>query len=265
MRYFEGIEWVNFNHTPNLKAWKNKTFNDYYVLNYAHSGSIKWGVGNNNPIILNGPVAWWTLPGPKHLFGRDDAGTWDHYFVAFRGPRVNGFIQKGLYPVHINPAYIKIQDAETFRTKFEELLKELSRPERIEDIAVNLLEGLFIYIQNQPQEEKMDRAGQEIRNLMKKIWDAPPRNQDFKKIAHNISLSYSHFRRLFRETSGLSPQRFLLKARIDFASRLIRNTDKPLKLIAELAGFEDIYYFTKLFKKHYDLPPAKYRKAAKVL
>lgn len=260
MRHFDGIEWVNFNHSPRLVAWKDTRFPDYYVIDYCHSGFIRWGMGHEKLRTLHAPVAWWTFPGPHFTFGSDNGAPWDHYFVGFRGPRARQFLKTGLFPIHADPPYLNIQSPERFRDAFEALLQSLNSLDHGSARSVHLLEGLLLLLSEQTRESTpMDSPAARIRQAMASIWKAPSEPWDFKAFAENISLSYSHFRKLFREVAGLPPQHFLLKARIDSAAVLLRNTTMGIKTVSEQTGFDDLYHFSKLFKKQYHLPPGEYR------
>jgi AraC-like DNA-binding protein len=44
------------------------------------------------------------------------------------------------------------------------------------------------------------------------------------------------------------------------AQRLIRNTDLPLKAIAVRAGFSSVAYMTTVFRRWFDVTPARFRR-----
>ena len=72
MNYFDDIEWVGFNRDSRCRAIVDKVFPDYFVLMYAHSGKFMWQKDKGKAIILEGPIVWWTYPGPYFKFGRYD-------------------------------------------------------------------------------------------------------------------------------------------------------------------------------------------------
>jgi AraC-like DNA-binding protein len=65
---------------------------------------------------------------------------------------------------------------------------------------------------------------------------------------------------LFNQTFGMSPIQYHQLMRIEKAREMIQFTDEPLKRIAELIGFPDIYSFSKAFKKIEGVNPSFYRK-----
>ena len=43
------------------------------------------------------------------------------------------------------------------------------------------------------------------------------------------------------------------------ASQLLENKDLTIREISELTGYDDLIYFSKVFKKYYSLTPSQYR------
>ncbi|WP_435171336.1 helix-turn-helix domain-containing protein [Paenibacillus glycanilyticus] len=81
------------------------------------------------------------------------------------------------------------------------------------------------------------------------------------QLAESISLSPGYFSVLFKAHTGISPIRYLNKIRIDQSKLLLRNTDLPIKEIAEESGFEDSFYFSRLFQKETGMSPRDFRKS----
>lgn len=67
---------------------------------------------------------------------------------------------------------------------------------------------------------------------------------------------------VFRYTSryfGTSPANYVNRVRLSHAAWQLEQTDKPVRTVALSVGFEDMPYFTKLFKRTFLLPPGEYR------
>jgi len=52
------------------------------------------------------------------------------------------------------------------------------------------------------------------------------------------------------------------RLRIQAASNLLLTTQHPIKKIADLVGFNDVYFFSRMFKKHKGTPPGRFRRVA---
>jgi AraC-like DNA-binding protein len=82
---------------------------------------------------------------------------------------------------------------------------------------------------------------------------------DFEKEARKLAVSYPHFRRLFEQFFQVPPGKFLLSARLEKAAALLTGSDLQIREVAQECGFEDEFYFSRIFKKYRRLPPKKYR------
>lgn len=67
--------------------------------------------------------------------------------------------------------------------------------------------------------------------------------------------------RHFRKETGESPQQYSRRIRVEAACRYLRYSDKTIDEIAELTGFPDRYYFSRVFRQLQHYPPAEYRRA----
>lgn len=86
------------------------------------------------------------------------------------------------------------------------------------------------------------------------------KNEKIEKYAQLSGVSVTYFYRCFRKWSGKSPVEYRNMLRLSNAESLLRSTDMKIQQISETIGFEDPFYFCRLFKDVYDLSPKHYRK-----
>jgi AraC-like DNA-binding protein/mannose-6-phosphate isomerase-like protein (cupin superfamily) len=86
---------------------------------------------------------------------------------------------------------------------------------------------------------------------------------DLEAISSHVYLSPSHFSRLFKVETRLSPVEYLNHVRIEEAKRLLIYSDLTLTEIANRVGINSIHYFSHKFKKMEGVPPLEYRRAKK--
>lgn len=67
--------------------------------------------------------------------------------------------------------------------------------------------------------------------------------------------------KIFKEETGDSLINYLIKIRLEKASFLLKkNKEISIKEISLLVGYEDAYYFSKLFKKYYSFSPLQFKR-----
>jgi len=79
------------------------------------------------------------------------------------------------------------------------------------------------------------------------------------ELAQVAGFSRYHFARLFRQSHGVSPNEFLIDLRISTAARMLRDSQKSVKLIARDCGFHDAGYFSKVFRRAIGVSPGRFR------
>ncbi len=79
-----------------------------------------------------------------------------------------------------------------------------------------------------------------------------------EEMAENAQMSPYTFGRLFRQTTGLTPHQYLLRARIKEAKRLLREGKSPIADISLQLGFSDQSHFTRVFHKITGVTPKKF-------
>lgn len=80
------------------------------------------------------------------------------------------------------------------------------------------------------------------------------------QLAQRFTLSVPTLFRKFSKSMGLSPSNYINSVRLEQASFLLETTDHTIGQVSIMVGFEDAFYFSKLFKKKYGISPLNYRK-----
>ena len=86
--------------------------------------------------------------------------------------------------------------------------------------------------------------------------------QDIKVIeyAQNHLVSPSWFAEHFKQTTGCSPQQYLMQVRITNAMRLLDTTEYSVAQVASAVGYANTQYFHRLFRKRTGMTPTEYRR-----
>lgn len=79
-------------------------------------------------------------------------------------------------------------------------------------------------------------------------------------LASAANLSRDHFCRAFGRRYGVSPISYQIELRLQAAKVLLRGGALGCKEIAGRVGFQDEFYFSRIFKRRVGMPPTDYRK-----
>jgi AraC-like DNA-binding protein len=104
------------------------------------------------------------------------------------------------------------------------------------------------------------RHASALRRAQRYIWENYTRKISLEEISSASGLSAPYFSSIFNEEIGESLSNYLNRIRVEKAASMLIETGKPMGEIADLCGFEDQSWFSKVFKKHTGVNPGIYRK-----
>ena len=112
----------------------------------------------------------------------------------------------------------------------------------------------------EPEEQIMSPGIKKAVEGMNSHLKSPLSNNE---LCRKAGLSRNLFYELFRKEMGMTPGRYLLNMRMEFARRKLIYSNETIDDIAASSGYADRFHFSKAFKKFYGFPPGSYRKPVK--
>jgi AraC-like DNA-binding protein len=91
----------------------------------------------------------------------------------------------------------------------------------------------------------------------------PSRTWTVGQLAAEAGLSRAAFARRFSKLVGEPPLTYVTRWRMTTATRLLRETDKPLRQVASAVGYGSVFAFAKAFRREYGMTPGDYRGAVR--
>jgi len=80
------------------------------------------------------------------------------------------------------------------------------------------------------------------------------------EIAQVIGIERRRFAYLFERYTGMTPNHYMTSCRMKRSRELLRAQHYTVAQVAELVGYHDSFYFSRVFKKYNGMPPTDYRK-----
>lgn len=90
-------------------------------------------------------------------------------------------------------------------------------------------------------------------------------NSDFSvdDLVHRSHMSNTYFRKLFLSKYGKTPVKYILSMRLSYAEKLLSHGRYSVLEVAEMSGFSDVKYFSRVMKREYGVPPSELYKHIK--
>jgi AraC-like DNA-binding protein len=215
--------------------------------------------------LINSKMARFSIkPGDLILLFPNEASayypiqTWNEKWIVWNGPDAYkieelGYLDKSQQVIHDNFG--------VFYQTFDSLSRIINQENRAAileraNIILNMILNLYKMSEKTSRNKDQDNAIEDAIVFLQKDFD---KKIPISELAESFNLSDTHFRRLFRNYTGRSPREFVTSLRISKAKELLLQ-NKRIKEIAKIVGYEDVFYFMRVFKTVTGLSPGRWQK-----
>ncbi len=163
------------------------------------------------------------------------------------------FVGQGYENSRILLPYIKefIIEAESRLPGHEEVLKALS---------MQICHSIIRSVLTQKPKRIETSCRIEVINVIEFIHDNVERKITLADMAKQVNISPTHFARIFKKETGLTPNEYLLKTRLDIAKKLLLAQEDTITEISMKCGFGSTAYLSDRFFCAFQITPSEYRK-----
>ena len=209
-----------------------------------------------------GPGDSLLLPrGSQHHYQADTNNPWSIYWVHFEGSLAQPFLDavRGgaqFTPVlHVGMHARLIAD---FETLTDTRMTGYSRRAFVH--AANLLRQMLAYLSMvAPIVQAKAHHNMDLDGIAALMEESLHGRLDLATLASHANLSKYHFSNKYKALTGHSPIQYFLHLKMERACYLLDVSGKSIKDVSRTLGYEDSYYFSRLFKKIIGVAPTQYR------
>jgi AraC-like DNA-binding protein len=218
------------------------TVNNYKKTYNAESGTIvSFSPGEDGELVNNSETPW------------------THIYIHFTGLRA----AKMYKDAKLNSENVAIlNEPLEIQQIFENIVHaSIRQSEHSQTICDNYLRILLMRLSELDLGHKLHPDASKITYLQCRNYI----NENFSsltgigQVAAKFYINKVYLCRLFKQYAAISPMAYILQLKINKAAILLMETDCPIKEISFMMSFSDPYYFSKVFRKIYGVPPATYR------
>lgn len=154
------------------------------------------------------------------------------------------------------PKLINCEEKTQIKRNFEKMI-EAHIHGNIPQTSIRLWQIFLECAQNAPDDKVSNGYVEQIQNYVRQHYiDGFTSVQ----IQEACGLSYKYAGTLFKEVTGQTIKEYQCTLRLRKAEQLLKETNKSIAEIAQLTGFSDVFYFSKIFHRKKGCPPGEYRK-----
>lgn len=201
------------------------------------------------------------FPGEWHSYHPSGTKGWKSYWIGFKGKNIDdrvkaGFLspEKPIYHVGYSNEIIALYE-EAYKTAQEEVAFAQQTMAGI----VNHLIGKMYSLERNIVLSKDTKHVDMINKARLRIRESLEDTLTIQEIAQELGISYSSFRKLFKEHTGFGPALYQQNLKLQRAKELLSTTDESIKEIAYRLNFESPDYFSAKFKIQTGMKPSDFR------
>ena len=206
------------------------------------------------------------FPGQWHTYSPKKETGWNEYYIGFEGGIIdkivdNGFIstQNQVLNVGVNEDLVQLFSAAIKIAKEDKTATQ----QNLAGIVFNILGSILSLAQNKNFETK--ESAQKIEQAKVIMLENIQKDINIQEIANNLGISYSLFRKEFKEYTGYAPSQYFQELKLRKAKELLAETNLPIKEISYELNFSSYEYFLSFFKKRVKFTPTEYRDSGRVV
>ena len=231
------------------------------ILVYCIRGK-GWLIINDTRFEIR-PNQFFIIPATSEhiIYGADENDSWTIYWVHFGSREIDLFNKNFNIGLFDGPRQIAYNEKgiELWHTMYQNLEMGYGK-ENITKANLCLYHFIssFLYPDVNVNEKKQDEKDSISSTIlyMRKNLGAKITLEDLALINN---LSPSHFSLLFKKSTGMAPLDYFIHLKLQQACLLLITSEVKVKIIAADLGYDDPYYFSRLFKKHMKISPLQYR------
>jgi len=164
-------------------------------------------------------------------------------------------------PIGILPDVFEVSSIHKVESLFRELHKIHRQKGYLAAWRENLLtETILCELCGMVHQNHAPAAQNRIRKVLDHIHENPYRSYSLEELMQIAGIKKTLFLQEFRSVTGTTPNQYVTDQRLEYARELLMGTDASVMQIARQCGFEDVFYFSRCFKKRFHLSPREYRK-----
>ena len=233
---------------------------DWQLL-YIAGGKAHFHFGDKETIVHAGHmVLYRPKEAQKYEYYAEDQP--EVYWVHFTGGNVTNLIRS--YGIRDDQKVFYCGSGLEYQTLFRAMISELqmcrdSYPEMLEMYLRQIFIRMQRYFKTSVKAEH-SRTAEEIDKAASYFSEHYSEPISIDAYAEEHLYSTSWFIRNFKLYTGFTPMQYILSKRIYNAEALLQNTQYNITEIAQIVGYDNPLYFSRIFKKLKGISPSEYRK-----
>lgn len=257
-RKIQSLSVVNAGHLPGRTMQRADARFLYWAFVVITGGSGYYQAGNAERQEVTAGSWFCLYPNETFQYGPHAEGHWDEYYFTVEGSRVEEWLGSWLqHPEQVKRA--TIDESLINRMELMFMLIDSGVPSNL-DRASLMLESFLYELVSQADQAEAGNRGRFVMKVIEDIAASLYAGPTPEELAARHHISMSTLRRIVHEYSGYPLNEFIHRLKVAEAKNVLMNTEKSVKEIGESLGYQDTFYFSRVFKRITGCSPRSYRR-----
>ena len=195
----------------------------------------------------------------EHLHSFTTSEDYEHYWIGILGDSLEKIFE-GFQIEYKSHQLFWVENIDFVKTLFATASENLQSgaPAFADSYALSIFTAVLPLLRSEDRSSmrcKINYA-ERVKLFIETNYSYPIKMSD---IAKELHLSEKHMYRLFRNRFGISPQKYLVKTRMEAAKELLLKKQLSVKEIAYIVGYTSLPTFSKKYSDHFGVSPSKYQ------
>ena len=239
---------------------EGRELNEYQLL-YITEGKGVFTSTHQQETELNEGDMFLLFPGEWHTYHPDPETGWKSYWIGFKGKNIDERVglrfllrEKPIYHIGFSSVIVQLYESAYATATAEEAYSQ-----QLLAGIVNHLIGMMYSLERNIELNKNHAHVDMVNRARLRIREALESSLTIQQVAEELGVSYSNFRKLFKEYTGLSPAAYQQDLKLQRAKELLKTTNLSIKEIAYRLNFDSPDYFSAKFKIKTGRKPSEMR------
>ncbi len=229
----------------------------YSIIALAVAGRARYECGGKSFLVQKGNMVFFPK-GMSHSAQSDPGSPWSFFSAGFQLVPADATASEAFSRL---PNWTLPKNAVRALELFQELdgLWSGQDPGYLLACRSRLLDLLHIVVRGAVGASRSVPHARRLEPVVQQLREQPAQNYRVEELAEQVGLSPSRFRALFKALTGHSVVRYQNWVRVNKAKDLLLSGEYSVAEAASEVGFDDTYYFSRLFRKMTGFAPSHYR------
>ena len=240
-------------------AQKGRVLHEYQLV-YITKGRGTFASDTTPSVDISKGQILFLFPGQWHTYHPYQQTGWNEYYIGFEGPVIDDMLKGGF--LSKDNQVLEVGLNEELVTLFSRALEiaeadKISSQQYLSGIVLHMI-GMILSISKNKIFEVGD-VDQKIEQAKIIMNENVFKDIDPEELAMKLNISYSWFRKVFKDYTGYAPAKYFQELKLRKAKQLLVGTSQSVKEISFMLDYKSTEHFFSLFKKRTGFTPLEYR------